>query len=83
MNSSKNLSEIKTLASENQEIIVAWLYDSRARNTAHEPSDFDIAIAFEKPINNVLDMIQQRRYQDLKGFSEHTLSVLDPTSGSI
>jgi len=55
MNSSKILSEIKTLASENQEIIVAWLYGSRTRNTAHEQSDFDIAIAFEKPINNVLD----------------------------
>ena len=55
MSTTKILSEIRTLASENQEVIVAWLYGSRARNTAHQKSDFDIAIAFEKPINNVLD----------------------------
>ena len=55
MSTTKILSEIRTLASENQEVIVAWLYGSRARNTAHQKSDFDIAIAFEKPMNNVLD----------------------------
>jgi len=31
----------------------------------------------------ILDVIQQRRYQDLKDFAEHALSVLDPTSASI
>lgn len=51
----KNFILDKNLASENQEIVVTWLYGSRARNTADEESDFDIAIAFENPISDVLD----------------------------
>ena len=49
------IQQLKRLATEEPEIVVMWLYGSRARDTAHSKSDYDLAVAFEKPLSNVLD----------------------------
>ena len=38
---------ISSLASQNPDIEVVWLYGSRARGNAHKESDYDLAIAFK------------------------------------
>ncbi|MFV0447986.1 MAG: type VII toxin-antitoxin system MntA family adenylyltransferase antitoxin [Vibrio sp.] len=38
---------IMTLAAHNIDVEVVWLYGSRAQNTAHAESDYDLAIAFK------------------------------------
>ena len=54
MNQSETINKIIELAQAEESIIVVWLYGSRAKGTASETSDFDIAIAFdEKSINKV------------------------------
>ncbi len=35
--------------------MVIWLDGSRARNTAHPKSDYELAVAFDKPLRDVLD----------------------------
>jgi predicted nucleotidyltransferase len=47
--------QLKSLAANNPELVVIWLYGSRARNTAHPKSDYDLAVAFDKPLQDVLD----------------------------
>ncbi|MCG5513275.1 nucleotidyltransferase domain-containing protein [Ectothiorhodospira shaposhnikovii] len=37
------------MASADREIAVLWLYGSRAKNTATETSDYDLAVAFRTP----------------------------------
>ena len=49
------IQQLKRLATEEPEIVVMWLYGSRARDTAHSKSDYDLAVAFDKPLSNVLD----------------------------
>lgn len=41
------LSKLTTIASEHKDIAILWLYGSRAKGTAHNESDYDIAIAFK------------------------------------
>ncbi len=39
--------QIIELAEKNEDVEVIWLYGSRAQNTAHSESDYDLAIAFK------------------------------------
>jgi predicted nucleotidyltransferase len=49
------LTQLKQLASVGKEVVVMWLYGSRAGSMAHDNSDYDLAVAFNKPSANVLD----------------------------
>jgi predicted nucleotidyltransferase len=49
------VTQLKQLASAEKELVVMWLYGSRAGDMAHENSDYDLAVAFNKPLANVLD----------------------------
>jgi len=40
------IQQLKSLAANDPELVVIWLYGSRARNTAHPKSDYDLAVAF-------------------------------------
>ena len=41
------IQNLVNLAKKHPDIEVLWLYGSRARNTATETSDYDLAVAFE------------------------------------
>ena len=41
--------QINRLAQEDPVIEVVWLYGSRAKGTANESSDYDLAVAFTRP----------------------------------
>ena len=43
------LERINRLAQEDPAIEVVWLYGSRAKGTANESSDYDLAVAFTRP----------------------------------
>jgi predicted nucleotidyltransferase len=43
------IQQLKSLAANDPELVVMWLYGSRARNTAQPKSDYDLAVAFDKP----------------------------------
>jgi len=47
LNQSQAIKKIITLAKNNADVEVVWLYGSRAKNTATIHSDYDIAIAFK------------------------------------
>ncbi len=49
------LQQLKSLAADDPELVVIWLYGSRARNMAHPKSDYALAVAFDKPLRDVLD----------------------------
>jgi len=55
----KNIIE---LAQNNKDIEVLWLYGSRARGTANEDSDYDLAIAFK---NYIEDPVERRLKPEL------------------
>lgn len=55
MSQEQVLQKVVSLAESESSILVVWLYGSRARNTAHEKSDYDLAVAFDKPISDRLD----------------------------
>lgn len=70
------------LASKNNDIAVMWLYGSRADNTFHEKSDYDLAIAFTNFLTNPLDKrarpeMLALEWQSLLKLDEHTLSIVD------
>jgi len=47
LNQDPSIQKIITLAKNNVDVEVIWLYGSRAKNTANIHSDYDIAIAFK------------------------------------
>ena len=51
----KILDTIALLANDNPEIEVLWLYGSRARQTATEKSDYDLAVCFKNYIEDPID----------------------------
>jgi predicted nucleotidyltransferase len=55
MNQQQVLQQIVRLAEQEPELLVVWLYGSRARNTAHSKSDYDLAVAFVQPLKNRFD----------------------------
>ena len=49
------LNQIISLAKMNLDVDVLWLYGSRARNSANDLSDYDLAIAFKNYIADPID----------------------------
>lgn len=43
------------LAKHNEDIVVLWLYGSRATKTSHEGSDYDLAVAFKNFMHDPLE----------------------------
>jgi predicted nucleotidyltransferase len=78
----KIIERVTQLASENNDIAVMWLYGSRANNSFHEKSDYDLAIAFNQFLT---DPIEKRlrpemlalEWQSLLKLDERTLSIVD------
>jgi predicted nucleotidyltransferase len=54
----KIISTIKQLAEQNPDILIVWLYGSRAKGNAHRFSDYDLAVAFKSFIKN--DPLEKR-----------------------
>jgi len=42
----RTLNGIVSLAKQNPDVIIVWLYGSRAKGNAHQASDYDLAVAF-------------------------------------
>jgi uncharacterized protein YutE (UPF0331/DUF86 family)/predicted nucleotidyltransferase len=57
-NAEPKLSSSLRQAFEKHGVVVAYLFGSRARGTAREDSDYDIAVVFEKPNPTILDEIE-------------------------
>lgn len=77
----KYIQQIDQLAKETPDIKIVWLYGSRARNTAHKNSDYDIAIAFNNFPKDQIDKLQriqnlQFEWQDITG-SKKFISLVD------
>lgn len=79
------LKELGTLAKKTPNVAALWLYGSRARNEAHDTSDYDLAVMFEcyeedvverrlRPETLALEWMQEVR-DSLAG--EIELSVID------
>ncbi len=76
------IQQVTQFASENTDIAVMWLYGSRANNSFHEKSDYDLAIAFN---NFLTDPLEKRlrpemlalEWQSVLKLDEYTLSIVD------
>jgi len=51
----KTIKNIITLAKNNADVEILWLYGSRARNKANRHSDYDLAIAFKVYIKEPIE----------------------------
>lgn len=76
------LKHITQFAIENSDIAVMWLYGSRADNTFHEKSDYDLAIAFNSFLTDPLEKrvrpeMLALEWQSKLQLDEHTLSIVD------
>jgi predicted nucleotidyltransferase len=67
------------LASNNHDIEVLWLYGSRARQTHHNDSDYDLAVAFKSFIDDPLDsrLRPELLAMDWQEQFEHPISIID------
>jgi uncharacterized protein len=74
---------IKQLAEQNPDILIVWLYGSRAKGNAHQYSDYDMAVAFKSFIKN--DPLEKRLrpeclaldWQQTLGLHDFQLSIVD------
>jgi uncharacterized protein len=74
---------IKQLAEQNPDILIVWLYGSRAKGNAHQYSDYDLAVAFKSFIKN--DPLEKRLrpeclaldWQQALGLHDFQLSIVD------
>ncbi|MEA3252480.1 MAG: nucleotidyltransferase domain-containing protein [Pseudomonadota bacterium] len=76
------LQGLAELAAGNDEIAVLWLYGSRAKGTANEGSDYDLAVAFRTFEKDALErrlrpQLLAQTWQDELGLSEEQLSIVD------
>jgi predicted nucleotidyltransferase len=79
----KIISTIKQLAEQNSDILIVWLYGSRAKGNAHRNSDYDLAVAFKSFIKN--DPLEKRLrpeclaldWQQTLGLKDFQLSIVD------
>ena len=77
------LTKIAELADQNPDIVVVWLYGSRAKGNAHSFSDYDLAVAFKHFVTD--DPIEKRLrpeciaidWQRALGLRDFELSVVD------
>ncbi|NQY63261.1 MAG: nucleotidyltransferase domain-containing protein [Alteromonadaceae bacterium] len=79
------IQNLVNLAKKHPDIEVLWLYGSRARNTATETSDYDLAVAFETYIE---DPLERRLRPELLALEWHKtlgikLSILDINQATI
>lgn len=51
----KTIKNIITLAKNNTDVEILWLYGSQARNRANEHSDYDLAVAFKHYIKEPIE----------------------------
>lgn len=71
------------LAKQNSDIVIVWLYGSRAKSTAHSNSDYDLAVAFKTFIKD--DPLEKRLrpeclaldWQQALGLHDFQLSIVD------
>ncbi len=71
------------LAGQNPDIVIVWLYGSRAKGNAHPHSDYDLAVAFKSFIKN--DPLTKRLrpeclaldWQQALGLHDFQLSIVD------
>ena len=77
------LTAITELARQNPDIVVVWLYGSRATGMAHQASDYDLAVAFADFIKD--DPLARRlrpeclalTWQEVLGLADFKLSIVD------
>ena len=82
------LQSIRNLAQSNSDIAVVWLYGSRAKGSASEQSDYDLAVAFVSFIKD--DPIEKRLrpeclaidWQRDLGLRDFKLSIVDIKSST-
>lgn len=79
MNQQQILQKIANLAAAEADVLVLWLYGSRANQSAHSNSDYDLAVAFEEPLDDVLDNrlrpeVLALKWQEILGVD---ISILD------
>jgi len=82
------LTKLSQLALENQEIVILWLYGSRANHTEHLESDYDLAIAFKTFLADPLEIrlrpeILALEWQSELQLRENQLSIVDINQVSI
>jgi uncharacterized protein len=78
-----NLNAIAELARQNPDIVIVWLYGSRATGRDHQASDYDLAVAFERFIKD--DPVEKRLrpeclaldWQQALALHDFQLSVID------
>lgn len=71
-----------TLAKDNDDIQVLWLYGSQAKGTAAEHSDYDFAVAFKTFPDNDWDKrlkpeLLAQQWVDILGVADDKISVVD------
>lgn len=76
------LTQIQSLAKQNKEIEVMWLYGSLAKGTATEDSDIDLAIAFTNFIKDPLERALRAEklaidWTHKLKLAEHKISIVD------
>ena len=76
------LQGLAELAAKDEEIAVLWLYGSRAKGTASEESDYDLALAFRTFEKDALERrlrpeLLVQAWQDALNLPEGLLSLVD------
>jgi predicted nucleotidyltransferase len=76
------IQSLQQLAHNNPDIAILWLYGSRANNSYHENSDYDLAIAFNNFLDNPLETQLRPHslallWQSSLQLSENSLSIVD------
>jgi predicted nucleotidyltransferase len=82
INQAKLLAKIKRLSTENDDVVVVWLYGSRATGTETKESDFDLAIAFKNFKLSTMDAFLRPNelaidWAQLLNIPEEKLSLVD------
>lgn len=76
------ISKLSQFSEENQEVIILWLYGSRANATHRIDSDYDLAIAFKTFLPDPLETrlrpeMLALTWQGELQFNENQLSIID------
>lgn len=70
----ENLKNLLSLAKENKDLDVVWLYGSQARDTATVHSDYDLAVAFKQYIE---DPVERRLRPELLALKWQQILAID------
>lgn len=81
-NQADRLKALAELAARDNEIAALWLYGSRAKGTAGEGSDYDLAVAFRSFEQDALKRrlraeLLAQAWQEALGLPESELSIVD------